>query len=81
MYVLKNSIHGGDLHAHLYEMTAKEFREAKATDTLGEHNDWEGDGFFHEHISADRAHRHVKAGRIHSTYLYTEDGRIRRARD
>jgi len=78
MYVLHHRIRGGYLDSHLYEMTAKEFREAQA----GDDEDHSGDCQFHERIDAARAHRHVKEGRIHSTALYTDDeGRIRRARD
>jgi hypothetical protein len=81
MYVIRHSITGNAISSHLFEMTAKDLREAQASDTYDiEANT--GDGVFHEHVTAERAHRHVKQGRIHSTPLYIDDrGRIRYARD
>ncbi len=68
MYVIERRPGG---YAILHDISAKEFRESKAK--------WEGEGFTFEHVSAPRAHQWVKRGDIHSTDLWLDNGRIRKA--
>lgn len=69
MYVFQHRPHG---NTTLHEMTAKEFADASAKDT---------DDYWHEKIHFTRAHKWVKEGGHHSTPLFTDEGRIRYARD
>jgi hypothetical protein len=58
-------------HDHLWEMTAKELREAEAENKPGvEYNV----------IPAYLAHRYVKQGMNHSTPLWVDNGKVRYAR-
>ena len=72
MYVLRQPADGAGYM--LYEMTPAELRAAQR-----ERGDSEYPRL--ERLDASRAHRWVREGGVHSTYLYVEDGRIRRARD
>lgn len=56
----------------LHDMSAKELRESIAANAA--------DGYTFERTSAQRAHKWVKSGQIHSTDLWTDhNGRIRKA--
>lgn len=58
--------------SHLYEMTPAQFANAVAR--LGDKTDeW------YTKTSAHHAHKHVLRGGLHSTALYVDEGRIRRA--
>lgn len=69
MYVFEHKPSG---FTTLHEVTAKEFAALKAKDS---------EDHWHESIHFTRAHAWVKTGGHHSTPLYTDEGRIRYARD
>ncbi len=82
MYVMMYRASG---HATLMEMTAKEYREAQATQKAIEDADGEDDITdmypYCRAVGAYEAHQWVREGGHHSTYLYVDDGRIRKAKD
>jgi hypothetical protein len=55
----------------LWDMTPREFKATGALET---------DSSYHRRISAQAAHKHVRAGGVHNTALWIDcDNRIRRA--
>lgn len=68
MYVIERRPGG---YAILHDISARELRESRQK--------WESDGFTFEPISATRAHQWVRRGDIHSTDLWLDGRRIRRA--
>lgn len=81
MYVLKTvsrtcNVLGCTVDQHIYEMTARELREAQATDT----RDDDGNGVNHRRIDPDHARRLIGGGVNHSTGLWHDGERWRYAK-
>jgi len=68
MYVIETAPSGAQT---LTDITARELRESRAK--------WEPEGWTFREVHFTQAHAWVKKGNIHSTDLWLDQGRVRRA--